>query len=68
MLQYVLLSLPDQLRNKTLILGGGSDVRNLCVSLCCMVSVFTHFQVYFIAKDKLNPLLLSIEVVMVSMM
>ena len=38
-LQYVLKTLPDQLRNKTLVLGGGSDVTRLCAFLCSMVSV-----------------------------
>jgi len=37
-LRFVLVNLPDQLRNKTLLLGDGSDITNLCVSLCSMVN------------------------------
>eukprot|EP00794_Sanderia_malayensis_P008869 gene8869-9818_t len=37
-LEYVLKNLPDQLQNKTLILGSSSDVTNLCALLCKMVN------------------------------
>ena len=37
-LEYVLKTLPKQLRNKTLVLGGKADVTTLCALLCKMVS------------------------------
>lgn len=47
-----MVNLPDQLRNKTLVLGDDSGVTNLSVSLCSMVSV--SFALLFYIQCKLG--------------